>query len=192
MAILLNLVKSRRRICTMIVDFSENFTCGHNRAIQSSHFGASNKQVTLHTGVAYTHSKTLSFCSVSESTRHDAAAIAAHIDPVIGYVKAEHPGLDFINFWSDGPVTQNRNKQHFVTVSHIHEYGLAGCTWNYSEAGHGKGAADSIGGVIKRLADAAINTESVDDAQSFIDVVSSRTKVQMFLVKEADVVANES
>ena len=62
--------------CTMIVDFSENFTCGHNRAIQSSHFGASNKQVTLHTGVAYTHSKTLSFCRVSESTRHDAAAIA--------------------------------------------------------------------------------------------------------------------
>ena len=52
----------------------------------------------------------LSFCSVSESTRHDAAAIAAHIDPVIGYVKAEHPGLDFINFWSDGPVTQYRNK----------------------------------------------------------------------------------
>ena len=94
--------------CTMIVDFSENFTCGHNRAIQSSHFGASNKQVTLHTGVAYTHSKTLSFCSVSESTRHDAAAIAAHIDPVIGYVKTENPGLDFINFWSDGPVTQYR------------------------------------------------------------------------------------
>ena len=141
--------------CTMIVDFSENFTCGHNRAIQSSHFGASNKQVTLHTGVAYTHSKTLSFCSVSESTRHDAAAIAAHIDPVIGYVKTENRGLDFINFWSDGPVTQYRNKQHFVTVSHIHEYGLAGCTWNYSEAGHGKGAADSIGGVIKRLANAA-------------------------------------
>ena len=49
--------------CTMIVDFSENFTCGQNRAIQSSHFGASNKQVTLHRGVAYTHGKTLSFCS---------------------------------------------------------------------------------------------------------------------------------
>ena len=98
-----------KETCTMIVDFSENFTCGHNRAIQSSHFGSSNKQVTLHTGVAY--NKTLSFCSVSESTRHDAAAIAAHIDPVIGYVKAEHPGLDFINFWSDGPV------RHFTSFT---------------------------------------------------------------------------
>ena len=47
--------------CTMIVDFSENYTCGHNRAIQASHFGASNIQLTLHTGVAYTRSKTLSF-----------------------------------------------------------------------------------------------------------------------------------
>ena len=48
-----------------------------------------------------------------------------------------------------------------------------------------------MGGVIKRLADAAINTGSViDDAQAFIDVVSSRTKVKMFLVTEADVVAN--
>ena len=172
--------------CTVVIDFSENFTCGANRAIQSSHFGASNRQITLHTGVAYTKNKTLSFCSISNSTRHDPAAISAHLEPTISYIKAENPDIECINFWSDGPVTQYRNKKHFATVSQIQQFGLmSGCTWNFTEAGHGKGAADSIGGVIERLGDAAINTGSViEDAESFIDVVCSRTKVKLFLITE--------
>ena len=28
--------------CMIIVDFSENYTCGHNKSIQSCHFGAFN------------------------------------------------------------------------------------------------------------------------------------------------------
>ena len=56
--------------CNMIVDFSENYKCGHTMAIQSSHFGASNQQLTLHTGVAYLKDKTHSaqFQSVQDMT----------------------------------------------------------------------------------------------------------------------------
>ena len=35
------------------VDFSENYVCKNAAEIQSAHFGASNKQATLHTGVVY-------------------------------------------------------------------------------------------------------------------------------------------
>ena len=55
--------------CTIIVDFSENYTTQQNRAVQSAHFGASNNQPTLHTGVVYTRGATSSFCSISDCTR---------------------------------------------------------------------------------------------------------------------------
>ena len=185
-------IKEKEDACTIIVDFSENYTCGHDRAIQSVHYGASNNQITLHTGVAYIADKIISFCSISDSTRHNPAAIWAHMKPAIDHVKAAYPKLTVVHFWSDGPTTQYRNKQHFLFVSHIQKFGLTGCTWNYSEAGHGKGAADAIGGVIKRLADGAVNTGStVKDAQSFHDVIASRTKVQLFLIKEEDIDAND-
>ena len=68
--------------CTIIVDFSENYTTQQNHAVQSAHFGASNNQVILHTGVAYTREATVSLCSVSDSTQHDPAPICAHMEPV--------------------------------------------------------------------------------------------------------------
>ena len=39
--------------CTIHIDFSENYTCGCSREIQSIIFGASHQQATLHTGVLY-------------------------------------------------------------------------------------------------------------------------------------------
>lgn len=33
------------------VDFAENYDCKLNREIQSMHFGASKRQITLHTGI---------------------------------------------------------------------------------------------------------------------------------------------
>lgn len=57
------------------VDLSENWTCKHAAEIQACHFGGSQKQVTLHTGVAYTSDGFWSFATVSESMQHGPAAI---------------------------------------------------------------------------------------------------------------------
>lgn len=35
------------------IDFSENFSCKYFEEIQSIHFGASRKQISIHTGVTY-------------------------------------------------------------------------------------------------------------------------------------------
>lgn len=45
-------------------------------------------------------------------------------------------------------------------------------TWNYLEAGHGKGVADSIGGTINRTADRLIN-EGRRDVNSFKILIAS-------------------
>ena len=38
----------------ILIDFSENYECKLSAEVQSAHFGASKKQISLHTGVVYT------------------------------------------------------------------------------------------------------------------------------------------
>lgn len=134
------------------IDFSENWTCKYASAIQSTHFGAANQQVTLHTGVLYTHLGTSSFCTLSPSKRHDPVAIWAHLLPIMKDLRQKD--ITVVRFFSDGPTTQYRNRSNiYLFSSLLFDMGFDGATWNYFEAGHGKGAADGIGGVVKRTAD---------------------------------------
>jgi len=61
------------------IDFSENYVCKNVSEIQSTHFGASNLQATLHTGVIHVVNGHQSFASISDSLQHDPAAIWAHL-----------------------------------------------------------------------------------------------------------------
>jgi len=174
----------------IIVDFSENYNCKYARETQSTHFGASQIQVTLHTGVAYINNKPVSFCSVSPSYRHDPPAIWAHLLPVFEYLKKEHPNLQTVNMWSDGPTTQYRNKHNFWLFNHLIHRFFPFATWNMFEAGHGKGAADAIGGVVKRCADDAVKMgRDLPDALSVFKLLSDKTSVKIFFVEEIDIAA---
>ncbi len=177
--------------CVVIIDFSENYTCGDNRAVQSSHFGASNAQISLHTGAVYFACSSVSFCSISDCTRHDPAAIWAHLDPVLNFICKDFPEVSNIHFWSDGPMTQYRNKNNFYLFSvMISKIGFRYATWNMFEAGHGKGAADAVGGVLKRTADRSVDFGSnITNADDFLRILSKKTTVRLFLVKEEDITA---
>ena len=179
--------------CIIVVDWSENFKCEQAAAVQSAHFGASITQIALHTGVAYLDDigtdGILSFCTVSDSTDHGPAAIWAHLEPIICLIR-QHTTQ--IHFWSDGPTTQYRNKQHSYFMSQIHTFGLQNCTWNYFEAGHGKGPADAIGGVVKRLADTVINQGGIiEDTKSFVQEVSKLTKVKIVSIKDESIASRK-
>ena len=115
----------------------------------------------------------LSFCTVSESLQHGPSAIWAHLHPILNLVRVQHPGVDTVHFWSDGPCTQYRNKHMFYLLScHLAECfsQAVNCTWNYSEAGHGKGAPDGVGAVLKRTADRIIAHGK--DISNCIDLVA--------------------
>jgi hypothetical protein len=173
----------------LVVDFSENYVCKQSRAVQSAHFGASNNQVCLHTGVVYFMGKMFSFCTVSSSTRHEPAAIWAHLQPVLEEIKRTEPSVKTLHFFSDGPTTQYRNKHHLLLSSHyVLEAGFRDFTWNYFEAGHGKSAADGVGGAIKRAADEAVDHGcTISTAAEFYTVLSEKSNIKLFLILEENI-----
>ena len=191
----------------VVIDFSENYATKYDREIQSVHFGAARKQITLHTGVLYFNAgnersdsesgkksdiRSTSFCSVSDSLRHDPAAIWAHLMPLLQLIKERHPSVDTVNFQSDGPTTQYRNKTNFCMFVHFSDkQGWESATWNMSEAGHGKGPADGIGGLIKRTADDAVaHGRSITSPTDIIQLARDRNlNVVMFEVKTEDIEA---
>ena len=137
--------------CTIYIDFSVIYTCGYSREILSIIFGASHQQATLHTGVLYLKGKTTSFCTISPSLRHDPVAIWAHLEPIFEHAKGTQPQLDTVHFVSNGPTTQYRQKGNFYLMSRIiHHQGFSTSSWNFLEAGHGKGALDGVGGCLAK------------------------------------------
>ncbi|XP_033736384.1 uncharacterized protein LOC117324573 [Pecten maximus] len=172
----------------MHIDFSENYNCKYSSEIQSMHFGASQRQISLHTGVAYVAEKTFSFCTASDCLKHGPAAIWAHLHPVISNLK-EESGAKRIHFISDGPTTQYRNKHNMYFFSQkIYQYGFEGGTWNFLEAAHGKGAADGVGAAVKRLADRSVLVTGKDImSASDIKGLASETKVSLYTISEEDI-----
>ncbi|KAF2886542.1 hypothetical protein ILUMI_19631 [Ignelater luminosus] len=116
----------------------------------NAHFGGSEPQVSMHTVVWYRKVdegiKPESFCSFSESLRHDPAAIIAHLVPLVKTIKEKIPLLNRVNFCSAGPSTQYKNKIMFQLIgtklAEILEVNKI--SWNYFESGHGKGSVDGI------------------------------------------------
>ncbi|CAH2016208.1 unnamed protein product [Acanthoscelides obtectus] len=156
-------------------DFSENYNLKYAEEVQSYHFGGSRQQITLHTVVIYSRAhendlKVDSFCTLSESLEHGPGAIWAHLFPLIKlYIDNR---VKLLHFLSDSPSTQYRNKKMFAFITNgIYSYfpELKSNTWNYHEAGHGKGAPDGIGGVCKRSADRTVAQGS--DVSSFSQLV---------------------
>ncbi|XP_045175680.2 uncharacterized protein LOC123536521 [Mercenaria mercenaria] len=175
----------------MHVDFSENYTAKLASEVQSMHFGGSHKQVSLHTVVVYTKDSIKSICTVSENTYHGPGAIWAHLTPVLQYIKLSYPDITTIHFVSDGPCTQYRSKNHFFML-HRHilgnfEFEIA--TWNFTESGHGKSAADGVGGTVKRTADRLVATGTdIPDAKAFYENVGKHLEnVQLFLIESDDI-----
>ena len=90
------------------IDFSEKYPCKLSSEIQSMHFGASKKQVTLHTGILYIggEQKSKSFCTVSDYLVHSPGAVWAHVDPILNDIRQKHPGITKLHIFSDGPISQ--------------------------------------------------------------------------------------
>ena len=176
------------------VDFSENYVCKYGKEIQSVHFGASHNQVTLHTGIAYTDDAVKPFCSISKSTRHDERAVWAHLQPVLQHLLSKKPTATTLHMLTDGPTTQYKNKVNFYLAStEPIKMGFRKVIWNFLETSHGKGAADGIGGVLKRTADRLIATGiDIPDAGTLIKVLKPQTSVMLFEVACEDITKVDS
>ena len=95
------------------MDFSENYSCKYQKEIQIAHFSASQKQIILHTGVAYTKVVTIPFATVSDNLRHGPPAIWAHLAVTLNYLK-ESTAVD-VQYFSVMDLQHNTDQEATYT-----------------------------------------------------------------------------
>lgn len=138
-------------------DFAENFSGKNPIETQGCHFGGSRQQFTLHTGVGYMTAEKQAYCTISDNRNHKPAQIMAHMVPVVNAVLDKLPEGDVnMHFQSDSPVNQYRGRDMFAHLAELLPLlfpSVKTFTWNYTEAGHGKGPVDGVGADEKRWAD---------------------------------------
>ena len=83
------------------IDYAENWQCKYAKEVQQVHFGASDRQTTLHNVVVYTTDCTLTFCALSPSMKDQK------------FLK-NHPRIQKLFFISDGPNMQYRGKKNYL------------------------------------------------------------------------------
>ncbi|XP_031781055.1 uncharacterized protein LOC107982089 [Nasonia vitripennis] len=174
------------------MDFSENYMCKYSTEVHSVHFGASRQQVTLHTGMFYSESFSNGFATASESLRHDAVAVLAHVFDILDHFLSDLPFINTVNFKSDGPTNQYKNKTLFFLITQVlpQRYAqIRKITYNYSESGHGKGPADGIGGALKRLADDQVKYgRDVSNFDAFLSIIKEKSKkIYISSITEVDI-----
>ncbi|CAH0727113.1 unnamed protein product, partial [Brenthis ino] len=111
--------------------------------------------------------------------------------PILDYISEIRAGIRTLHFISDSPSSQYRNKKIFHMISSLHIYlnSVDTITWNYSESGHGKGAPDGVGAVIKRTADRAMSQgQDIKDLDDFLTVMNQNLKkIKLKTISEYDV-----
>lgn len=126
---------------TLQLDFAQNWLVGFGQEVQSAYYAKD--PITVHPGVLHVRIGNrllaISLCVVSDDRRHDAGAVLAIVEALILWIKQHYPKLKVLHFWSDSPSSQYRNISIFSMICRIVEFHGLECTWNYFEAGHGKG-----------------------------------------------------
>ena len=119
------------------IDYAENWQCKYAKEVHQVHFGASDRQTTLHNAVVYTTDCTLTFCALSPSMKHDPPVIWAQLLPVLKFLKdlkflKNHPRIQKLFFISDGPNMQYREEELLSLEHHSFPDGIYCCKLEFS------------------------------------------------------------
>ena len=111
------------------------------------------------------------FVFVSSEFHHDTTFIYTLIGKLVPLLKEIVPNLEMIHYCTDPPTSQYRSKTIFKVISYHEEYFNCKASWNYMEAGHGKGPCDPIGGATKRKTAQAVKNGRfvIQDAVDFFE-----------------------
>jgi len=96
-------------------------------------------------------------------------SVYAFLLDLIPLTKKDVRDMKWIHYWTDSPSLQCRNKTMFYIVSDCKELFGVPATWNYFEAGHGKGPCDGLGGTSEKMIDIAVRQHkcNIQDAGDF-------------------------
>jgi hypothetical protein len=173
-----NLVPGSEVTCHM--DYAENYSCGYQDEPSNLYYDRS--QVTVHPMIVHYrnqdgHILHQSFVGISSEKSHAAPTTLAFIKKIIPEIQKLLPNVTLVHYVTDSPPTQYRNKSIVKLVaSHAELFSGITATWDYMEAGHGKGPCDGVGGSVKRSADIAVKSgETITSASDFY-LWATRTK----------------
>lgn len=121
----------------VLIDFAENYSFLVQDAPQSYHWV--NTQASVHPVVIYfrtqeanaqeTCVECISF--ISDSLEHDTVAVSVFQSEVIKILNQDHPPISKIHYFSDGAVSQYKNKKNFTNLfQHEKNYGIS-AGWNF-------------------------------------------------------------
>ncbi|KAJ8870307.1 hypothetical protein PR048_029328 [Dryococelus australis] len=174
-------------------DSSENCSLKYAEEIQAFHFGGS-QQISMHIVVVYSkvhdELRTKCFCTISESLEHNVPAIWGHLSPVLNKI-LKTIILTLSILLVTAPQASTETKLFSFIANHFDTFftNVKNITWNYQEAGHGRGAPDGVGDVCKRSADHFVTQgKDITSAKDLLDVlVSSCPEVPFYQVTSQDI-----
>jgi hypothetical protein len=164
---------------TCQLDYSENFPCVYQDEPSAAFYDR--RQVTLMPMVIHfkdqdSNLRHKSFVGITSERTHSAPTTFAFLRQLLPKVKELLPSLHRINYISDSPVSQFRNKS-IVNIIAKHEEYFNGvdATWSFLECGHGKGACDGVGGSLKKSAEISVKAgDVISSAEDFFDWAVNR------------------
>ena len=108
---------------------------------------------------------------ISNESCHDAIFVYTLIGKLVPLLKEVVPDLEMVDYWTDFPSSQYRNRTIFKIISCHKEYFGVTASSDFMEAGHGKRPCDPIGDVAKQKADWAVKNGKyvIQDAIDFFD-----------------------
>lgn len=141
------------------MDYSENLQCVYQD--EPSQVFYDRRLITLHPMLLYFKSNDKlehkSFVGVSDVLNHSASTSLAFVKKLIPEIVKLKPAVTMIHYVTDSPANQYRNKYIIKLVAdHAKLFPGIKATWEYLEAGHGKGPCDGLGGSVKKQAEIAV------------------------------------
>lgn len=148
------------------IDFAENFVCVAQDEIQSAHWNQ--KQLTLFTTSLQYSGKQFSKVYVSDNNDHSKSTIVPYLFKILQMVP---PTIKTVKIWSDGPVSQFKNKYIGAFLVEMQKWFPFKIIWNFFATSHGKSCVDGIGAVVKRSVSNIIRCRRkiVNNAKEFSD-----------------------
>lgn len=100
---------------------------------------------------------------------------SGHIVPILKFTEITGLDTDTLHIITNSTYSQYRNKtiNYIITKFHWYFTNLRCITWNYTEAGQGKGAPDGVGAILKRTAD-----QNVRYGKDITDINTFATEIE--------------
>lgn len=180
------LAKTSSSQLVLHVDFAENWSILLQNEVQSAYW--SKKQISVFTAVCYYgKDENRSYAVVSDDTTHDSAHALMAMNAILKNLKEKcEKEFSEIVTVSDGAGSQFKNRYQFYEFRNAKEQR----SWLFSATGHGKGACDGVGGLVKHYAsDHNLRKDVVSfirNAEDFANYVQNYTSAINILVLHQD------